>query len=42
MVNNKMLNVYITGRNNTQAELDELIKIELNWVPKIVNANNQN
>ena len=42
MVDNKMINVYITGRNNTQAELDELIKIELNWVPKIMKANNQN
>ena len=40
LIKNKILNVYLTGRNNSQAELDELIRIESGWVPKILTENN--
>jgi hypothetical protein len=40
LVKNKILNFYLTGRNNSQAELDELIRIESGWVPKIFDENN--
>ena len=42
LVNDKIINVNITGRNNSQSELDELVRIESTWVPKILVVNNQN
>jgi hypothetical protein len=39
LIKNKAINLYITGRNNDESELQSLIEIESAWSEKILNLN---
>jgi hypothetical protein len=39
LLKNKAINLYITGRNNNETELQSLIEIESGWVEKILKSN---